>query len=167
NERVFWAITVGWILVALSCLLIWLLMRSPWGRVLKAIREDDAVAASLGKNVTLYKLQALMIGAGIAALAGILAAWNVNSVFPEHFLVVVTFFAFIILVMGGIGNHKGAVLGAVILWGIFSLADSLTGLAFIKAGPIQNILIGLVLILVMMLRPYGAIGRKEELVLGK
>lgn len=160
-------LVVGLVLVALVILMLQTLARSPWGRALKAIREDDAVAASLGKNVTLYKLQALMLGAGIAAIAGILAAWNVNSVFPEHFLTIVTFFAFIILVMGGIGNHKGAILGAIILWGIFSLADSLTGLAFISAGPMQNILVGVVLVLVMMLRPHGAIGRKEELVLGR
>lgn len=158
---------LGIVLVAVVMLMLQILARSPWGRVLKAIREDDAVAASLGKNVTLYKLQALMIGAGIAATAGILAAWNVNSVFPEHFLTITTFFAFIILVIGGIGNHKGALLGSIILWGIFSLSDSLTGFAFIRAGPIQNILIGSILILVMMLRPHGAIGRKEELILGK
>lgn len=160
---------LGVLLVAIVILVLQTLARSPWGRALKAIREDDAVAASLGKNVTLYKLQALMIGASIAAVAGVLYAWNVNSVFPEHYLPIVTFFAFIIVVMGGIGNHKGAILGAILLWGIFSLADSLTkfGFTLIEAGPKQNVLVGLVLVLIMMLRPHGAIGRKEELVLGK
>lgn len=160
---------LGVFLVVIVILMLETLARSPWGRVLRAIREDDAVAASLGKNVTLYKLQALMIGAALAAVAGILYAWNVNSVFPEHYLTIVTFYAFIILVVGGIANHKAAILGAVILWGIFSLADSLTkfGFTLIEAGPKQNILVGVVLVLVMMLRPHGAIGRKEELVLGK
>lgn len=158
--------TLGVLLVAFVFLMLQVLARSPWGRVLKAIREDDAVAASLGKNVTLYKLQVLMIGAGIAALAGILYVWNLSNVFPEHFLNITTFFAFIVLVMGGIGNHRGALLGAILLWGIFELASNLTG-EFFAAGPAQNIFVGLVLIAVMMLRPHGAIGRKEELILGK
>ena len=157
---------LGLLLVGFVFLMLQTLARSPWGRVLKSIREDDAVAASLGKNVTLYKLQVLMIGAGIAALAGILYVWNLASVYPEHFLNITTFFAFIILVMGGIGNHRGALLGAILLWGIFELANNLTGSLF-AAGPTQNIFVGVVLILVMMLRPHGAIGRKEELVLGK
>lgn len=156
----------GVLLVAFVFLMLQTLARSPWGRVLKAIREDDAVASSLGKNVTLYKLQVLMIGAGIAAIAGILYVWNLSNVFPEHFLNIITFFAFIILVMGGIGNHRGVLLGAIILWGIFELANTLTG-SLLRAGPAQNIFIGTVLILVMMLRPHGAIGRKEELILGK
>lgn len=158
--------TLGVLLVAFVFLMLQTLARSPWGRVLKAIREDDAVAASLGKNVTLYKLQVLMIGAGIAALAGILYVWNLSNVFPEHFLNITTFFAFIVLVMGGIGNHRGAILGAILLWGIFELASNLSGELF-AAGPAQQIFIGVVLIVVMMARPHGAIGRKEELVLGK
>ncbi|HUR68152.1 MAG TPA: branched-chain amino acid ABC transporter permease, partial [Candidatus Thermoplasmatota archaeon] len=166
-------VALGLLLVAFVFLMLETLARSPWGRVLKAVREDDAVASSLGKNVTVYKLEVLMIGASLAAVAGILAAWNVNSVFPEHFLTATTFFAFIILVIGGIGNHKGALLGAILLWGIFELAGNLTTVGALKtlgisfAGPIQNIFVGVVLILIMLVRPHGAIGRKEELVLGK
>lgn len=157
-------------LLALVYMLLETLARSPWGRMLKAIREDEEVAAALGKNVTLAKLQILMIGSALAALTGALLVWNLSNIYPTHFLSVVTFTAFIILVMGGIGNHRGAILGAIILWGIYELAGNLTildryGLTF--AGPVQAIFVGVVLILVMMFRPHGALGKKEELVLGK
>src|SRR5687767_11872774 len=62
NESQMWILTVGWILVGLSCLVVYLLMRSPWGRVIKAIREDEDAVRSLGKNVYAYKMQSLIIG---------------------------------------------------------------------------------------------------------
>lgn len=161
---------VALLLLALVYLLLETLARSPWGRMLKAIREDEEVAAALGKNVTLVKLQILMLGSAIAALAGALLVWNLSNVYPEHFLSVATFTAFIILVMGGIGNHKGAILGAILLWGIYELAGNLTILeryGFGFAGPVQALFIGIVLVLVMMFRPQGALGKKEELILGK
>ena len=65
---------VGWIMVALCCLIVWALMRSPWGRVLKAIREDEDAVRSLGKNVYAYKMQSLIIGGLIGGLAGIMSA---------------------------------------------------------------------------------------------
>ncbi|MGH8732389.1 MAG: MFS transporter, partial [Burkholderiales bacterium] len=58
----FWVMTVGWVLVAICCVIVWLLMRSPWGRVLKAIREDEEAARALGKNVFAHKMQALTLG---------------------------------------------------------------------------------------------------------
>ncbi|MDQ1669860.1 MAG: branched-chain amino acid transport system permease protein, partial [Actinomycetota bacterium] len=68
NERQMWILTVGWVLVALSCLIVFLLMRSPWGRVLKAIREDEDAVRSLGKNVYSYKMQSLIIGGVLGSL---------------------------------------------------------------------------------------------------
>ncbi len=164
---------MGILCVAIAFVLLETLARAPWGRVLKAIREDEDVAASLGKNALLYKLQALMIGSALAAVAGILFIWNVASVVPEDFLAIVTFYSFAILVLGGVGNHKGAIVGAILIWGIFELAGNLTSLPFFTqhhiafAGPPQAILVGLVLILVVMLRPQGLVGSKEEMSLGK
>ena len=159
--------------LGLAYALLQTLAKSPWGRVLRAIREDEEVARALGKNVLLYKLEVLMIGSALAALAGILFIWNLASIVPEHFLSVTTFYAVAILVLGGMGNHRGAVLGAVILWGVFEFAGNLTSLEFFRArdisfqGPPQQIFVGLVLILVVMFRPQGAIGNKEELSYGK
>ncbi|MEA3201708.1 MAG: neutral amino acid transport system permease protein [Thermoplasmata archaeon] len=161
------------LLVAVCFALLETLARSPWGRVLKAIREDEEVAASLGKNVLLYKLQALMIGSALAAAAGILFIWNAGAVVPEDFLALVTFYTFAILVLGGVGNHKGALIGALVIWGIFELASNVSSLDFFKqhgiqfAGPPQSMFVGLVLILVVMLRPQGVVGKKEEMSLGK
>ncbi len=69
-----WVLTVGWILVVLSCLVVFLLMRSPWGRVLKAIREDEDAVRSLGKNVYAYKMQSLIIGGVLGCLGGFIFA---------------------------------------------------------------------------------------------
>ncbi|RYJ05527.1 MAG: branched-chain amino acid ABC transporter permease, partial [Actinomycetales bacterium] len=66
-----WSLTVGWVLVALGCLLVWALMRSPWGRILRSIREDEDAVRSLGKNVFSYKLQALILGGVFGGLAGL------------------------------------------------------------------------------------------------
>jgi ABC-type branched-subunit amino acid transport system permease subunit len=153
--------------LAYAFLVLELLTRSPWGRVLKAIREDEAVAASLGKNASRFKLQSLMIGSGIAALAGVLLVWHLASVYPEHFIHQITFFAFVIIIVGGLGNHKGALIGAVILWTVFEAARNLTFLSRFGldnlAGAPQSIAVGLLIILVMMFRPQGLVGRKEEL----
>lgn len=168
------------IVLVVAFILLEALARSPWGRVLRAIREDEEVASALGKNVLLYRLQALMIGAALAAMAGILLIWRTASVLPEHFVALITFQAFAMLVLGGIGNHKGAILGAFIIWGIIELAGQLnvqfqqeqgTGIFadLVKdfAGPKQQILIGVILMLVVLFRPQGAVGNKEELALGK
>jgi ABC-type branched-subunit amino acid transport system permease subunit len=92
---------------------------------------------------------------------------------PDNFLAIVTFYSFAILVLGGVGNHKGAILGAVVIWTLFEVGNNLTNLPFFRAhgiqfaGPPQNILVGLVLVLVVMLRPQGVVGSKEEMALGK
>lgn len=170
---------VALVVLLYAFLILEVLGRSPWGRVLKAIREDDQVASALGKNVLRYRLQALMIGSALAAIAGMLFVWKKNNVYPSDFLPTFTFYAVAILILGGIANHKGAILGAVILWGIFQFAGSMNN-AFADectagdaswfvdifcdfAGPKQQLLVGLVLILVVMFRPQGAVGNKEEL----
>lgn len=179
NYALFTNTIVVLLVVALAFLVLEILARSPWGRVLKSIREDEEVAAALGKNTLLYKLQAIMIGSALAAVAGILFLWNKTNVYPTDFLPIITFYTIAILVLGGIGNHKGAVLGAVVLWGIFEFAGSMNNafrvpcregdvnwlLSFFCdfAGPKQLLLVGVVLILVVMFRPQGAVGNKEEL----
>jgi branched-chain amino acid transport system permease protein len=101
NERQMWILTVGWILVALSCLVVYLLMRSPWGRVLKAIREDEDAVRSLGKNVYAYKMQSLIIGGVLGCLGGFVYALGQASIQPDIFGTDTTFFAYTILILGG------------------------------------------------------------------
>lgn len=158
------------------------LVRSPWGRVLKAIREDEEVAKALGKNVFWYKLQSLMLGGLIAGVAGALFAWQLSTVYPENFAPLITFYAWTIVVLGGAGNNVGTILGAVVFWAYFTVTRFLPDLVqFLhtlipvippqlddaRLGAFRIMLIGVLLIVLMMARPQGILGKKEELTLGR
>jgi neutral amino acid transport system permease protein len=148
-----------------------LLLRSPWGRVLKAIREDEEIPRALGKNVFWYKLQAFMLGGAITGVAGSFFAWQITNVYPTNFDPIVTFNAWTIVVLGGAGNNVGTILGAIIFWGYDSLTRFvLPQLGFIdneRLGAFRIMAIGLILMLLMIWRPQGILGKKEELTLGK
>jgi neutral amino acid transport system permease protein len=162
------------VVVTVLALVYWrleVLGRSPWGRVLKAIREDEEVAKALGKNVFWYKLQALMLGGAIAGLAGAFYAWNLTFINPEGFIPLITFQAWTIVVLGGAGNNAGTILGATVYWlyntvtrfvlpAIVPLDDS-------RLGALRVMTIGLILMILMMVRPQGILGKKEELTLGR
>lgn len=145
-----------------------LLVRSPWGRVLKAVREDEEVAASLGKNVFAYKLQSLALGSAVAGLAGAMFAWSLGTIHPDMFGHALTFEAWIIIVLGGAGNNKGVLLGGMLFWtfhnatGLLEFYERL-GLSQPQGAALRIALIGALLILVMRFKPEGLLGRKEEL----
>jgi neutral amino acid transport system permease protein len=148
------------------------LVKSPWGRILKAIREDEEIPKALGKNVFWYKLQSFMLGGAIAGLAGAFYAWQF-TVYPDNFQPLLTFNAWMIVVLGGAGNNAGTILGTIIFWVIFEpLTRFLTSqhlgiLDSTQQGPFRIMIIGLILIVLMIWRPQGILGRKEELTLGK
>jgi neutral amino acid transport system permease protein len=177
NERQMWILTVGWILVALSCLIVYLLMRSPWGRVLKAIREDEDAVRSLGKNVYSYKMQSLIIGGLLGCLGGFVYALGQASIQPDIFGTDTTFFAYTILILGGAARVAAPVVGAMIFWTLLSLTDNILNEA-IDAGYISNsvvnntqvgqfrfMLVGLLLMLLMIFRPQGIFGDRREIAL--
>jgi ABC-type branched-subunit amino acid transport system permease subunit len=147
------------------------LLRSPWGRVLKAIREDEEVAKALGKNVFWYKLQSLMIGGAIAAVAGSFNAWLYKTVYPNDFQPQVTFDAWVIVVLGGAGNNLGTLLGAVIYAAYYSITlfvlPGRVPLDDARLGAFRIMVIGLVLMVLMIWRPQGILGKGEELTLGR
>lgn len=139
------------------------MVRSPWGRVLRAIREDEQAAASLGKNAFRYRMQSFVIGSAVMGLGGALDAGFIGYVSPEDFMPILTFQIWSMLIVGGSGNNKGAVLGAVLMWAVWTLSGSaaqalLPAAMQIKGGALQVILIGLVLMVVLVLRPRGLIG---------
>jgi neutral amino acid transport system permease protein len=150
------------------------LVHSPWGRVLKAIREDEEVPKALGKNVFWYKLQAFMLGGAIAGISGAFYAWQF-SVFPDNFEPLITFNAWIIIMLGGSGNNLGTIIGAIIFWGYYELTRTELFKNIFRAlhlddtqqGAFRIMIIGLILMLLMVLRPQGILGNKEELTLGK
>lgn len=110
----FFIMIAGWTLVLVLCLLVFLLMRSPWGRVLKSIREDEDAVRSLGKNVYSYKMQALILGGVIGAVAGIMSGVATNNVSPSDFATDTTFFVYTVLLIGGAARVMGPVAGALI-----------------------------------------------------
>jgi branched-chain amino acid transport system permease protein len=170
-------IVVGWLLVALALLIVWLLVRSPWGRVLKGIREDEDAVRSLGKNVYLYKMQALIIGGVLGSLGGFVYALGRQNVQPDFFGTDSTFFAYAILILGGAARVFGPVLGAVIFWALIQGSDvilrSLIDVGFpvvslmtgSQAAIVRFILVGLGLMLLMIFRPQGILGDRKELAL--
>lgn len=148
-----------------------LLAHSPWGRVLKAIREDEFIATALGKNVFWYKLQALMLGGAIAGLAGAFYAWQLTTIYPNNFETLVTFNVWTMVVLGGAGKNPGALLGAIIFWAYDALTrfylPRLGWFDSSQAGAFRVMVIGLILMVLMLWRPQGILGKKEELTLGK
>ncbi len=98
------------------------LVRSPWGRVLRAIREDETAAESLGKRAFRFRLQSFVIGCMVMGLGGALYGHFVGYIAPEDFLPILTFQLWTMLIVGGSGNNRGAVLGAFVVWALWSLA---------------------------------------------
>ncbi len=172
-----WLMLVGWIVVALSCLLVWLLAKAPYGRVLKGIREDEDAVRSLGKNVYWYKLQSLMIGGTFGALAGFAVALQKSNMAPTWVATDVTFFAYTVLLLGGAARVLGPVVGSVIFWFLLVMIEQVLKALTIPSDPIlptwlltsneasnvRFILLGLALMLLMIFRPQGIFGDKKEL----
>jgi ABC-type branched-subunit amino acid transport system permease subunit len=172
-----WSVTVGWILVAISCVVVFLLMRSPWGRVLRSIREDEDAVRSLGKNVFAYKMQALILGGMFGGLAGLYLALKQSSVVPSDYSTNVTFYAYTALLLGGAARVLGPVVGAVIFWFLLSGLGAFFSQATEQPDPllptwlmdatqsslVRFILTGLALMLLMIFRPQGIFGDRREI----
>ena len=171
---------VGWVLVALFSLLVWQLMRSPWGRVVKGIREDEDAVRSLGKNVYAYKMQSLIIGGFIGMFAGMVFALDRGSVQPDNYSRDVTFYILTALVLGGVAKVSGSVVGSMLFWFIFVLSDNflreltrdgplriggVTIIQSMQVGPVNYMIVGLGLILLMTFRPQGIFGSRREMAL--
>jgi branched-chain amino acid transport system permease protein len=158
---------VVWATALVATLALSVLQRTPWGRVLRAIREDEDAARALGKNVFVYKLQSLSIAATLGAIAGFFIALNLNFFNPDVFQPLVTFLGYAALILGGLASYWGVAVGAIILWTL------LEGMRFIElpledaeVAALRFVFVGLALILLMVFRPQGIFGKREEMVLG-
>ena len=144
------------------------LVRSPWGRVWRAIREDETAAASLGKNPALYRLQAFVLGSAIMALAGAIQAHFIGFIAPDNYLPTLTFQVWAMLIIGGAGNNRGALLGAIVVWGFWSLSGAVVS-AFVppehqaRAAALQLVVIGVLLACVLVIRPRGLLGEVRSI----
>jgi ABC-type branched-subunit amino acid transport system permease subunit len=172
NATDLWGLVFALILLAVSALLLWRLVNSPWGRVIKGIREDEDAVRALGKNVFAYKMQALVIGGVFGALGGIVLSLP-SAVNPGVYVTSLTFFVWTALLLGGAATVFGPVLGAVIFWVVLTFfgnvlpALAASGvLGFIstqQASIIRFIVVGLGLMLLVIYRPQGILGDKKEL----
>jgi branched-chain amino acid transport system permease protein len=173
----FWLLFSGWILVGLGCLVVYLLMRAPWGRVLKGIREDENAVRSLGKNVYLYKMQSLVIGGLFGAVAGFYIALQHSNMNPSWVATDTTFFAYTVLLLGGAARVFGPVVGSIIFWFLITMLDLIFSAMTRGTDPIMPtwlmdeqqaslmrlIFMGLALMLLMIFRPQGIFGDRREL----
>ena len=154
-------------------MLVWLtarLARTPWGRVLRAIREDEDATASLGKHVFAYRLQALALGAAMAGLAGCVYAWQFSFFSPDDFQPLITFFGWMILILGGVGRVWAVPVGAVVFGFLFAATRffDFAPFSYLDSADrayVRLMLIGLAIILLVVFRPQGLLGRRDEMVL--
>jgi branched-chain amino acid transport system permease protein len=152
--------------VVLLYLVLERLVRSPWGRVLRAIREDEAAARALGKNATKFRLQAFAIGGGIMGLAGAAQAHFIGFIAPDNYQPMLTFQVWAMLIVGGSGNNRGAILGAVLVWGIWAASAGAISALFApeqqaRAAALQIVMIGVALCAILLLRPRGILGEER------
>lgn len=144
------------------------LVASPWGRVLRAIREDEEAAASLGKHARRYRLQSFVLGCMLMGLGGALYAHFVGFIAPEDFLPVLTFQIWAMLIVGGSGRNLGAVAGAVLVWGIWTvsgglLRDLLPQAEQARGAALQVVLIGVLIAAILVARPRGLFGERAAI----
>jgi branched-chain amino acid transport system permease protein len=166
-ETLFPLFIVVWVTVVLVTVGLVFIQRTPWGRVLRAVREDEDAARALGKNAFSYKLQSLSISASIGAMAGWFLALDLATIHPLDFEPLVTFFAYAILVLGGLANYWGVMVAAVIFWALLEGTRFLElGIDEVQLAALRFAIAGLVLILIMAFRPQGLFGKREEMVLG-
>jgi neutral amino acid transport system permease protein len=165
----WWVRFVAWLLVAICCVLVWLLVRSPWGRLLRGIREDEDAIRSLGKNVFAIKMQALIIGGLFGALGGIVYILP-SSMQPDAMGRSLTFFCWTALLLGGAATVFGPVMGAVLFFAlrifIQGTSDALVPNSIMNTAQTAQfawICVGVALMLLVIFRPQGILGDKREL----
>ena len=170
NPSQIWVGLLSWISILFVLLILRRLTNSPWGRALRAVREDEDAVRALGKNAVWLKLQSFMLGAGIAGLAGVFLAFNYGSLQTTTFVPLLTFYVWAIMILGGVGSLSGPIFGSIIFWVIISETDKLASLIFENANGqqlagVRFVLVGLLIMILMIFRPSGLLGKKEELLL--
>jgi len=170
NPSQMWVAFLSWVSIFFVLLLLKRLTNSPWGRALRAVREDEDAVRALGKNAVWLKLQSFMLGAGIAGLSGVLLAFNYGTVQVSTFIPILTFYVWAIMILGGVGSLTGPIFGSIMFWVIISETNGIAQLIFENANGqqiagVRFVLVGLLIMVLMIFRPSGLMGKKEELLL--
>ena len=165
----WWTRLVAWSLVIIFLLITHLLMSSPWGRVLKGIREDEDAVRSLGKSAYAYKMQALILGGVMGGFGGIFMAMPA-AMHPDSMGRPTTFNLWIIVLLGGAATIFGPLLGTILFFvtRLLVIAGARTFIpdSWISTQQTEQlawVLIGLALMLLVVFRPQGILGNKKEL----
>jgi branched-chain amino acid transport system permease protein len=157
---------IAWASVAVVAVLLGRLSASPFGRVLRAIREDEMVAAVAGKRVLAFKVQAFAVGAAVLGFAGALYAHYNAFVAPDAFQPLITIYVVLALTAGGTGTMRGAVLGGIVVIALTEgtrfLGALLPGLTPVRIAATREAVIGAALILVLYIRPQGIIPERPR-----
>ncbi|TMJ38237.1 MAG: branched-chain amino acid ABC transporter permease [Alphaproteobacteria bacterium] len=143
-------LAVVWVIVAIIYIICNRLYDSPWGRTLRAVRDNEDAARAVGKDVDAFRLQTFVIGAALMGVAGALSAHYFRFLSPEATEpLLITFLVWVMLMAGGSGNNKGAILGALSVWAIWSMteifANRLPAELATRSSYIRMLLIGLLL----------------------
>jgi len=144
----------------MSVLVLWIsdrIVRSPFGRVLKSIREDEVFALAAGKNIASFKVLVFVIGSGLAATAGVIYAYYISFIDPTSFTVMESIFIISIVIIGGAGNLLGSIVGAIMLVLLPELLRFVGVPSPIEAN-LRQIIYGGLLVAFMMWRPKGLLG---------
>ncbi len=142
------------------------LARSPWGRVLRALREDERAAISLGKSAASYRIQAFAVGGAVMGLAGAVQAHFIGFIAPDNYVPTLTFQVWAMLMVGGSGSNRGALLGAVVVWALWVISGAATAALVpgewqARAASLQIVAIGVALCLILLWRPQGFFGARR------
>ncbi len=149
-----------WFFVAITFFVLKRIMESRFGRALEAIREDEIAASSMGINTTKYKVVSFSIGAFFAGIAGSIFAVFIPVVVPGGFDFMLSVTILCMVVLGGMGNHIGALIGASIIY-IASMLPQILGFSSIISPQFNQIIFGVILVIMMIYKPDGIVGRKK------
>jgi branched-chain amino acid transport system permease protein len=156
-------------LLAVVALAAWATHRlkaSPFGRLLRAIRDNEAAVTALGKDPARYKIQVFMFGAALAGVAGAFYAHFITFISPEQFVPLVTFYVWMSIILGGVGSLRGALAGTLLLVAFLEgsrfIRDLVPGVAEVQMASVRLAIVGLALIVFVLYRPQGLFGRRAN-----
>jgi len=161
-----------WILIALlaaNAVALYLLLKvikSPFGRVIEAIRDNEVAVRALGKDPARFKTRTLVLGAALAGLAGSFQAHYLTFLSPDQFVPLITFYIWIAIFIGGINRLSGIVIGTIILIGFLEgsrfVSDMVGGISEVQMASVRIWIIGMALILIVLYRPQGILTRENS-----
>lgn len=159
---------VAWAVFLLAVILVRALLHTPWGRVLRGIREDEDAVRALGMNTLAFKMQSLGLAAFLGALSGYILALDLNYLSPDAFTSDTTFIAYTMLVVAGLGSIVGIIFGALFIEVVLEGTRFINlPMSDVRVAALRFVIVGLVLIVGMALRPQGLFGKSEEMVIGE